>query len=287
MKRALDCSENSLIPFCSSEEQEDVYGSEFHPIMEGMEEDDGGDEELCGAVAGRGGKKRRLSAEQVRALEKNFEVENKLEPERKVRLAKELGLQPRQVAVWFQNRRARWKTKQLERDYSDLKATYDALRVDFDALHRDKESLLSQIKELKAKLAANESSSFSSAVKEDDPVVSETAAKAAIGNKDGASDSDSSAVLNDAAAVADVENSPQLSAAMAGELGGGSCSSSAFLIDNPDSRTRFFYQHHEMMKMEEMEEMEEEEFLSDPCSSFFADEQAAATLSWYYTDHWN
>ncbi|KAK9130096.1 hypothetical protein Sjap_010583 [Stephania japonica] len=59
-------------------------------------------------------KKRRLSIDQVKALEKNFEVENKLEPERKVKLAQELGLQPRQVAVWFQNRCARWKTKQLE-----------------------------------------------------------------------------------------------------------------------------------------------------------------------------
>ena len=49
--------------------------------------------------------------DQVKALEKNFEVENKLEPERKVKLALELGLQPGQVAVWFQNRRSRWKTK--------------------------------------------------------------------------------------------------------------------------------------------------------------------------------
>ena len=29
-------------------------------------------------------------------------------------------MQPRQIAVWFQNRRARWKTRQLERDYDSL-----------------------------------------------------------------------------------------------------------------------------------------------------------------------
>lgn len=90
-------------------------------------------------------KKRRLSVDQVKALEKNFEVENKLEPERKVKLAQELGLQPRQVAVWFQNRRARWKTKQLERDYGVLKANYDALKLNYDSLQQDNEALLKQV----------------------------------------------------------------------------------------------------------------------------------------------
>jgi len=108
---------------------------------------DGLDEEGC--VEEAGGhvteKKRRLSGDQVKALEKNFEVENKLEPERKVKLAQELGLQPRQVAVWFQNRRARWKTKQLERDYGVLKANYDSLKRNFDALQHDNDALLKEV----------------------------------------------------------------------------------------------------------------------------------------------
>ncbi|XP_002990005.2 homeobox-leucine zipper protein HOX22 isoform X2 [Selaginella moellendorffii] len=83
-----------------------------------------------GGSSGGGGfpeKKRRLSVEQVRSLELSFETENRLEPVRKMQLAQELGLQPRQVAVWFQNRRARWKTKQLEKDYDVLKAAYESL----------------------------------------------------------------------------------------------------------------------------------------------------------------
>jgi hypothetical protein len=90
-------------------------------------------------------KKRRLSFEQVRSLERNFELENKLEPEKKMQLAKELGLQPRQVAVWFQNRRARWKTKQLERDYEVLSQDYNRLKTEYDAVVLEKEKLESEV----------------------------------------------------------------------------------------------------------------------------------------------
>lgn len=106
--------------------------------MEGVDED-----ECSGGQISE--KKRRLSVDQVKALEKYFELENKLDPERKVKLAQELGLQPRQVAVWFQNRRARWKTKQLERDYGVLKANFDSLKRDYDCLKDDNDSLAKQV----------------------------------------------------------------------------------------------------------------------------------------------
>ncbi|WMV07721.1 hypothetical protein MTR67_001106 [Solanum verrucosum] len=77
---------------------------------------------------------RRLNMEQVKTLEKNFELGNKLEAERKIQLARALGLQPRQVAIWFQNRRARWKTKQLEKDYDVLKREFDAIKAQNEAL---------------------------------------------------------------------------------------------------------------------------------------------------------
>ena len=78
-------------------------------------------------------------------MEKSFEEENKLEPERKTQLAKKLGLQPRQVAVWFQNRRARWKTKQLERDYDVLKSSYDTLLSSYDSIMKENEKLKSEV----------------------------------------------------------------------------------------------------------------------------------------------
>ncbi|GMJ13141.1 hypothetical protein HRI_004983300 [Hibiscus trionum] len=98
------------------------------------------------------GKKRRLTAAQVEFLERSFEVDNKLESERKLHLAKQLGLQPRQVAIWFQNRRARSKNKQLENDYDSLRASFDKLKADFDCLVKEKDGLQNEVLALKEKL---------------------------------------------------------------------------------------------------------------------------------------
>lgn len=150
MKRSLDSSDSlgALITMSSCPPTEEhttprVYGRDElqSMILEGLVDD----EDSTALQLSAAEKKRRLSVDQVKALEKNFEVENKLEPERKVRLAQELGLQPRQVAVWFQNRRARWKTKQLERDYAVLKSNYESLKQNYDSLQRDNDALLKQV----------------------------------------------------------------------------------------------------------------------------------------------
>jgi homeobox-leucine zipper protein len=64
---------------------------------------------------------------------------------RKLQLANQLGLRPHQVAIWFQNRRARLKTKQIERDYRILKANYNTLAASYESLQREHQSLLLQV----------------------------------------------------------------------------------------------------------------------------------------------
>ncbi|TKY73423.1 Homeobox-leucine zipper protein HAT5 [Spatholobus suberectus] len=117
--------------------------------------DENGDEDVD-EYFHRPEKKRRLSLEQVQFLEKSFDEENKLEPDRKIRLANELGLQPRQVAVWFQNRRARWKTKQLEKNYDSLQASYNDLKANYDNLLREKDNLKAEVARLTEEVLGRE-----------------------------------------------------------------------------------------------------------------------------------
>ncbi|EOY00208.1 hypothetical protein QUC31_014367 [Theobroma cacao] len=136
---------------------ENVNGVETTDMLffQPLDKEESGDDDFHGSYRPPA-KKRRLTATQVQFLERSFEVENKLEPERKVQLAKELGLQPRQVAIWFQNRRARFKNKQLEKDYDSLKASYDELKTDYDNLLKEKEDLENEVLALKEKLLNGE-----------------------------------------------------------------------------------------------------------------------------------
>ncbi|XP_057949765.1 homeobox-leucine zipper protein ATHB-13-like [Malania oleifera] len=123
----------------------------FSAGVEVCEDTNGEDDLSDDGSQGTGEKKRRLNMEQVKTLEKNFELGNKLEPERKMQLARALGLQPRQIAIWFQNRRARWKTKQLEKDYDLLKRQFEAIKADNDALQAQNQKLRAEIMTLKSR----------------------------------------------------------------------------------------------------------------------------------------
>lgn len=296
---------------------------------------DGLDEEGCLEESGGhvSEKKRRLSVDQVKALEKNFEVENKLEPERKVKLAQELGLQPRQVAVWFQNRRARWKTKQLERDYGVLKANYDALKLNYDSLQHDNEALLKEIRELKSKL--NEENTESNiSVKQEETIVHETdhqnkatldrdqesddkqaaavapptnvtaISLAPAGNisdepdqelnydsgvlgislfpdlKDGSSDSDSSAILNneDNNNFHNSNNSHSPNAAI-------SSSDGVIIQSQPHQLSINCFEFSKPTYQTQFVKMEEHNFFGDETCNFFSDEQPPS-LPWYCSDQW-
>ncbi|KAE8680683.1 Homeobox-leucine zipper protein ATHB-5 [Hibiscus syriacus] len=247
----------ALMAICPTSDEDgprnsnNVYSREFQSMLDGLDEE-GCFEELTVGNGG-GGKKRRLRLDQVKALEKNFEVQNKLEPERKTKLAQELGLQPRQVAVWFQNRRARWKTKQLERDYGVLKTSYEPLKLNYNTLRHENEALLKQINELKDKI-------------NEQPVAELNRGSGSVGGgggvfpemKDGSSDSDSSAILNE-------DNNSN------GDSNGGSPSNAA-ACSSPSSMSSCF----QLFKTSYVK-MEEHDFISstaDEVCNFFADEKA-------------
>lgn len=90
---------------------------------------------------GGGRKKLRLSKEQSAFLEESFKEHNTLNPKQKLALAKQLNLLPRQVEVWFQNRRARTKLKQTEVDCEYLKRCCETLTEENKRLHKELQEL--------------------------------------------------------------------------------------------------------------------------------------------------
>lgn len=290
-------SPGALISICTStDEQKMVYSRELQSMLDGYDE-----EEACLMEEGSGQKKRRLSVVQVKALEKSFEVENKLEPERKAKLAQELGLQPRQVAVWFQNRRARWKTKQLERDYGVLKSNYDSLKLNLDSLQSDNQALIKEIRKLRSQL--NEESPESQNVSEKEglgsesdnpetelPAINTTPEASSMEGletlkqefKDaGPSDSDSSAILN----ADDINNSPKADVAAAflhpENYQNGAGFEFLNLSSDSGADAEESSYHIQYVKMEEHNFFSEEA----PCCNFFSDDQAP-TLHWYTPENW-
>ncbi|KAK8654587.1 hypothetical protein V6N13_128546 [Hibiscus sabdariffa] len=97
------------------------------------------DDEEAAAAASR--KKLRLSKEQSLVLEETFKEHSTLNPKQKLALAKQVNLRPRQVEVWFQNRRARTKLKQTEVDCEYLKRCCENLTHKNRRLHKEVQQL--------------------------------------------------------------------------------------------------------------------------------------------------
>lgn len=88
---------------------------------------------------------RRFSDDQIKSLESIFKKESKLDPRKKLQIARDVGLQPRQVGIWFQNKRARWKSKKIEQEYNLLRSNYDDLSLRFHDLKGENMSLEMQV----------------------------------------------------------------------------------------------------------------------------------------------
>ncbi|XP_023544742.1 putative homeobox-leucine zipper protein ATHB-51 [Cucurbita pepo subsp. pepo] len=125
-----------------------IYNLDHFPVLERKNP---AEESVVGGVDQKKKKKTKtkLSPDQLESLERRFQEEVKLDPDRKMKLSKELGLQPRQIAIWFQNRRARWKTKQLQH-------LYDTLKQEFDTISNQKHTLQQQVMKLKTMLLLRE-----------------------------------------------------------------------------------------------------------------------------------
>ncbi|XP_031741100.1 homeobox-leucine zipper protein HOX3 isoform X2 [Cucumis sativus] len=112
-------------------------------MMGTMEED----EEINNNGSNNPRKKLRLTKEQSHLLEQSFRQNHTLNPKQKETLAEVLKLKPRQIEVWFQNRRARWyemirsKLKQTEMECEYLKRWFGLLTEQNKRLQKEVEEL--------------------------------------------------------------------------------------------------------------------------------------------------
>ena len=93
-------------------------------------------------------KRPRFEESQISALEAEFEIEQELTPARKKEIADELGVRPRQVAVWFQNRKVRYRTRQRECELESVRGEFAAMQAQCQELAGDYESLRKDYQQL-------------------------------------------------------------------------------------------------------------------------------------------
>ncbi|KAL4570592.1 hypothetical protein LXL04_026250 [Taraxacum kok-saghyz] len=111
--------------------------------------------------------RKRFTDKQISFLEYMYETESRPALRMKHQLANKLGLHPRQVAIWFQNKRARSKSRQIEQEYNTLKHDYDTLASKSESLKKENQALLNQLEMLR-NAANNTTGNSSSASDESD-----------------------------------------------------------------------------------------------------------------------
>ncbi|WOL07605.1 homeobox-leucine zipper protein HAT4-like isoform X2 [Canna indica] len=113
-----------------------------HPLGDEHDPDRASSRGISDEEDGEGSRKKlRLSKDQSAILEESFKEHNTLNPKQKLALAKQLNLRPRQVEVWFQNRRARTKLKQTEVDCEFLKRCCETLTEENRRLQKEVQEL--------------------------------------------------------------------------------------------------------------------------------------------------
>ncbi|KAM7277341.1 hypothetical protein ACFE04_019207 [Oxalis oulophora] len=89
--------------------------------------------------------RKRLTQDQIVLLERSFTSNNKLQADRKLVLARQLGLPQRQVAIWYQNRRARERSNVTEVNYKILQLELENVVADKRRLEKEVEMLRDEV----------------------------------------------------------------------------------------------------------------------------------------------
>lgn len=106
----------------------------------GLYEDGEGEGEDEDGSGGRGGKKMKLSKEEVVLLEEAFRKHPRPSLRQKEGIARKLNVRMRQVEVWFQNRRARTKIKATEAELEHLRRRCRELEAKNESLQKELQS---------------------------------------------------------------------------------------------------------------------------------------------------
>ncbi|KAK1366753.1 Homeobox-leucine zipper protein HAT22 [Heracleum sosnowskyi] len=143
-KRVANVCLDLSLPLCSEEEAKEAMNSEYGKAdgsISSSETCKFGDCSDDTENKNCSNKKLRLTAQQTSLLEDSFNMSNTLNKVQKEALAERLNLRPRQVEVWFQNRRARTKLKQTEVDYAFLKKCCESLSDENRRLKKELQEL--------------------------------------------------------------------------------------------------------------------------------------------------